>query len=99
MFGSRDSIDEVKIIDFGLSKMGIGHKKLKRMNSQTGTPFYVAPEVISDNASYTSICDLWSAGVILYTMLSGCPPFNGGTKNSILDNVRAMKFDYNTTEF
>jgi calcium-dependent protein kinase len=45
------------------------------MTNRLGTPYYIAPEVLLKK--YNEKCDIWSAGVILFMMISFRPPFNG----------------------
>ncbi|KAK2821789.1 hypothetical protein FQN49_007672 [Arthroderma sp. PD_2] len=59
----------VKIGDFGFSKRVEGSNVL---NSQLGTPYYMAPEIIAGN--YTSAVDMWSLGVIVCRILLGPIP-------------------------
>jgi len=70
----------LKLIDFGFSKVWEASVK---MHVSCGTLSYVAPEVLAK--SYTSQCDLWSLGVIVFILLAGYMPFSGAeavqTKN------------------
>lgn len=72
--------NQVKLIDFGLSKNAT-QKEL--MQSTTGTPYYMAPEVFTDE-KYTSAVDIWSLGVVMYILLVGYRPFSG-------DNLAQIK--------
>ena len=77
----------IKVIDFGAAHHFI--QANNRMRAVRGTPMYNAPEVSDDNeAGYTSMCDMWSIGVILYVMLYGKPPFSG-SNHQISQMVRA----------
>lgn len=62
----------VKLSDFGSASF---FSKNKSMTQVTGTPFYIAPEVIL--GKYDQKCDIWSTGVLTYTMLAGKPPYSG----------------------
>ena len=64
------------------------------MKTNIGTPNYIAPEVL--DGDYALDCDLWSAGTILYVMLSGCPPFFGEETEAILESVKKRDFEFDT---
>ena len=90
----------IKVIDFGLSIIfqdSASSKDKVHMTTRAGTPYYISPEVLEGN--YDESCDIWSAGVILYILLSGVPPFYGNTDPEILDSVRKGAFSFNIPEF
>jgi calcium-dependent protein kinase len=64
------------------------------METVVGSPYYVAPEVLS-NQAYGKECDIWSAGVLLYILLSGRFPFEGSAAHEIFQNVMKGYFDTN----
>jgi calcium-dependent protein kinase len=57
----------------------------------------MAPEVIAGN--YDAKCDVWSLGVILYVLFTGCPPFNGSNDREILSAIKIGKYDMKRPEF
>jgi NUAK family SNF1-like kinase len=63
----------VKICDFGVSKLITKPKEL--MFEQCGTPAYIAPEIFENKGYVGYQSDVWSSGVVLYTMLYGAVPF------------------------
>merc|ERR1719162_2092622 len=69
MFCSKDPENTmVNLIDWGLGISFAGRK----MNSAVGSFAYTAPEVhVNAHAGYSSACDVWSLGVLAYTMLCG----------------------------
>ena len=78
----------IRVIDFGLSQIFIGRK----LKTPVGTIYYIAPEVFKGN--YTEKCDIWSAGVILYMLLSGDSPFAGPNNAVILSKILKLKYSF-----
>ncbi|CAM9276456.1 unnamed protein product [Ectocarpus sp. 6 AP-2014] len=79
----------IKMGDFGLATKLAQDSERKR--TICGTPNYIAPEILEGKAGHSYQVDLWSAGVILYTMLVGRPPYEStdvkSTYRRILANV------------
>ena len=88
LYSSEDENSLIKVIDFGLSRIWKG----KNMTTKVGTAYYVSPEVLA--GKYDERCDIWSAGVILYILLSGEPPFNGHNDNEIYRRICKMTFTF-----
>ena len=64
---------EVKIGDLGLAaKLEYDGERKKTI---CGTPNYIAPEILDGRVGHSFECDVWSLGVLLYTLLIGKPPF------------------------
>lgn len=94
LFEDNSSNSRLKIIDFGASK---SFKKGKIYDEIVGTPYYIAPEVLS--CAYTEKCDIWSIGIILYTMLSGSPPFTGSSNSEIYEKILEEPLSFNSPEW
>ncbi|KAL5751096.1 hypothetical protein ACOSP7_025699 [Xanthoceras sorbifolium] len=84
LLATTSSSSPIKLADFGLATY---IKPGQNLHGTVGSPFYIAPEVLS--GGYNQAADVWSAGVILYILLSGMPPFWGKTKSKIFEAVRA----------
>ena len=80
---STDEDSDIRILDFGLSKILGPYEKC---DEPYGTLTYCAPEIIVDEP-YSKPVDLWSLGVMTYLMVSGKLPFNAEDENEIARQV------------
>jgi serine/threonine protein kinase len=80
----------LKIADFGMSVF-VGEDQLR---TKCGTPSYVAPEVFSGQSYTGEPVDVWSAGVILYEMLTGEVPFVAPSINQLLRMIQRADVRY-----
>ncbi len=82
----------VKVTDFGIAKIkeggtGPGHTVLTKSGFLLGTPHYMSPEQIREPKDAGAKSDVYSAGVVMYEMLSGTLPFNSRSLPKLIDAI------------
>eukprot|EP00249_Psilotum_nudum_P017380 c26290_g1_i1 orf=649-2265(-) len=88
LFLNKSEDSPLKATDFGLS---LFFKPEDVFKDIVGSAYYVAPEILRRN--YGPEADVWSAGVILYILLSGVPPFWAETEQGIFDAILEGRLD------
>ena len=81
----RAGVDTVKIVDFGIARLVTGVREQTEDRSISGTPEYMAPEVIS-GAPPSFASDIYAVGIILYELLVERTPFFASSTTEILTN-------------
>src|SRR6266487_1862835 len=75
-----DRQGEPHLTDFGLARLVETESTITRTMEVLGTPSYMAPEqAVGNNAAITSATDVYGLGAVFYQLLTGHPPFAGGT--------------------
>ena len=94
LLATQDENSPIKVIDFGMSRI---FNNKQAMFDKVGTAYYISPEVL--DGFYDEKCDIWSAGVILYILLCGYPPFNGNDDDEIFESIKKRKFVFPDAEW
>ncbi|ORY90454.1 kinase-like domain-containing protein [Syncephalastrum racemosum] len=91
LFDTTDENAKLMITDFGLSKILKNHDDI--LMTACGTPGYVAPEVLLQTGHGKPV-DLWSVGVITFTLLSGYTPFWGEDQTALFESIMSGKYEF-----
>ena len=78
----------IRLCDFGLSRAFTEDNPF--LQTTCGSPCYIAPEIIREKP-YTAAADIWSLGIILYSMLTCTLPFAGDNISQVLNNVVSLQ--------
>eukprot|EP00624_Nannochloropsis_granulata_P003798 evm.model.NODE_29167_length_7231_cov_18.064030.1 len=88
---SEDS--PLKITDFGLAALVSSPTEKLVDRHLVGTPGYICPAVLT-GYEYSAASDIWAAGVILFILLSGSPPFYGRTHKEIFEKIKTAHWGF-----
>lgn len=91
LFSMPGNYHSLKLIDFGLSASSRNKEK-----NRVGSPYYMAPEMIEGVYSFAT--DMWSIGVILFVMMTGCYPFPGKDQNEVYSRIKKGVYDVKLLE-
>ena len=86
---TKDEI--IKIIDFGFA---VKTDKETYQNLFCGSPSYMAPEIVKKEQYIAQFSDIWSLGVLLYSMLYGRFPFKGKTQEELFQKINEAKIEF-----
>uniref|UniRef100_A0A804P0P9 calcium/calmodulin-dependent protein kinase n=1 Tax=Zea mays TaxID=4577 RepID=A0A804P0P9_MAIZE len=90
LFADRGEASTLKIMDFGLSSVEDFSDPVVTL---FGSIDYVSPEALS-RQDVSAASDMWSVGVILYILLSGCPPFHAPTNREKQQRILQGEFSF-----
>ena len=86
-----DGDDNVKLGDFGIIK--IMRSYMMYGQTQIGTPLYMCPEIYK-RERYDTKVDIWSLGVIIYTLTCGKPPFETPDVKSTYKKIKMCSYNF-----
>merc|ERR1712100_987611 len=83
---------QIKLGDFGLgTKLDFEGEKKRTI---CGTPNYIAPEVLEGRVGHSYEVDIWSLGVIIYTLIIGKPPFETNDVKTTYKKIRMNNYQF-----
>jgi serine/threonine protein kinase len=91
----RDGSHQVKVLDFGISKLTRPLEGAKTSSTATvgnvvlGSIAYMSPEQLESSSNVTEQSDIWSLGVVLFELVSGARPFEGESAFAIAARIAA----------
>lgn len=90
-----DSHMRIKVGDFGLATR-LTHAD-ERRKTVCGTPNYIAPEILEGKEGHSFGVDIWSTGVVIYTLIVGKPPFETKDMKSTYKRILANSYSFPET--
>lgn len=87
---SDGRIPSVKLVDFGLAcaRDPKAPEKERHSSEKCGTLRYAAPEIVTEASYIPELCDIWSVGIVLYSIIAHRNPYTGKTEKEVLHHIQ-----------
>lgn len=87
----------IKLVDFGLAcaRNPNAPDKDRTSSEKCGTVRYAAPEIVTETSYTPELCDVWSVGVVLYSIIAHRNPYTGKTEKEVIHQIQhtPLSFD------
>ncbi|ODV85010.1 hypothetical protein CANARDRAFT_199806 [[Candida] arabinofermentans NRRL YB-2248] len=101
LYLTKESDSPIVLADFGVSKQ-VNDDNIEKLTGVAGSFGYIAPEIYASEGygelyglgkgGYTKSCDIWSLGIVTFTLMGGYSPIRSDTPQDFLDEVRSNNF-------
>ncbi|PXF47445.1 Calcium/calmodulin-dependent protein kinase type 1 [Gracilariopsis chorda] len=100
-FYADGKLAPIKLIDFGLASARDPNasEKEKLSSEKCGTVRYAAPEIVTETAYVPELCDIWSVGIVLYSIIAHRNPYTGRTEKEVLHQISNVPLSFSTPEW
>jgi len=86
-----DADGTIKICDYGLASATVSKGRLQRRTTFTGSPCWMAPEILGQDRGYDQKADIWSFGILALEIAFGRPPFHSEPPMKVMMNIMQRK--------
>ena len=91
----------IKLIDFGLACARDPNARCEERTSseKCGTVRYAAPEIVTEASYVPELCDIWSVGIVMYSIIAHRNPYTGKTEKEVLQQILNTNLTFDTPEW
>lgn len=106
MFAEKPNLTEgrltpIKLVDFGLAcaRNPNAPDKDRTSSEKCGTVRYAAPEIVTETSYIPELCDIWSVGVVLYSIIAHRNPYTGKTEKEVIHQIQHIPLSFDGMEW
>lgn len=98
---SEGRLTPIKLVDFGLAcaRNPNASEKDRTSSEKCGTVRYAAPEIVTATSYIPELCDIWSVGIVLYSIIAHRNPYTGKTEKEVIHQIHHSPLSFDGPEW